>query len=658
MLRILVSIVVLVVFTPVMAEYVENYDDMTVTARPVNSQSLEHITQPVSILTEYELKRKQTISIGETLANEPGVSASDFGQAASRPIIRGLGGPRLTILQDGLSSMDASSVSVDHAVSVNPFQAEKIEVVRGPATLLYGSGNSAGLVNIVTNTIPQEVIPFSTRFDTRYQSALRAPSASFSMQGSPHNNLSLHFDTFYFKSDDYESANDTVLNSAVETQNHNIGASWVGERGYLGFSYGRYESIYDIPFNPEEPDELIFIDLEQDRFNISGELLDPLYGFSSVNLRIGYNDYTHTEFEGPGEPGTVFFNEEWGTRFEAAHDLIGAWTGVIGMQYQTQDFEAIGDEAFVPPVDFDSVGVFIFEDTDWQDWHFEIGGRYEFQNAKPVASSSLTGVEHHAYSVSLGTHWDFYDGYHIALNTSRSQRAPSIEELFASGPHLATETFEVGSVNLSVETANNLDFSIAKTDGHLTWKVSLFANYIEDYIFQAFQDVDNNGISDEVDENGILGAGNLLSIRLQQNNAIFYGFETEARIGFFENDYGQLSSRIFADVVKAELTNGDNIPRIPSARVGAGLEWSNHNYLANLDLIHVLKQNDVAELETKTDGYVLLNAGLSFAITKHSRLHFKANNLLNEDIRRHTSFIKERAPLPGRSFDIGVSLIF
>ncbi len=642
----------------VMADDVREVDDVVVTARPISSQSLEHITQPVKVLKGEELERKQTITIGETLANELGVTSSDFGQGASRPIIRGLGGPRLRILQNGLGSMDVSSISVDHNVSINPFQAEQIEIVRGPASLLYGNGNSAGVVNVVSNRIPDKILPFKAKFHAGYQSALDAGTGAFSVEGSPHDNLAFHIDGLHFESENYDAEQGEILNSEIDTQDVNLGGSFIGSRGSIGLSYGRYQSEYGLTFNPEEPDELVFIDLLQDRFDLAGELKNPLPGFSQANIRVGYNDYTHTEFEGPGEPGTVFNNEEWETRLEMAHNPIGVFNGVVGLQFIDRDFEAVGDEAFVPAVELYSIGGFIFEETDWNDWHFEFGARLEHQSADPVGSATLNEVDHDTYSISFGTHWDFRPGYHLALNTSRSQRAPSLEELFAGGPHLATETFEEGDVNLDEETSNNIDLSLANTDGNITWTANLFLNYIEDFIFLQSLDENNDGEADEVDDERTLGAGDLLLVNYQQQDAIFYGFEFETNIGLYQGNYGNLSSRLFTDYVRGEFTDGGNIPRISPPRVGLGFQWTKQKWSSNLDFIHVFEQDDVAALETDTDGYVLLNAYVQYDVHKNGSVYFRTTNLLDEDARRHTSFIKERAPLPGQSFDVGVNLRF
>lgn len=644
--------------TAVKAEETTELKDLTVTARPAGFQSLEHIAQPATVLAGDELKEKLNIGIGETLANELGVTSSSYGQGASRPIIRGLGGPRLRVLQDGTGSLDVSTISTDHNVALNPFNAEQIEILRGPATLLYGNGASAGIVNIVNNRIPETQEEFSSEMDIRYMSAFGSGSLGFKADGSV-GALGLHFDTALFKSDDYEAESGHILNSAVDTDDINFGGSLIGDRGFIGLSYGRYTSLYEVPFNPEEPDELVFIDQKQKRFDMAGKLNQPLPGFRNINFHGTHNDYTHTEFEGPGIPGTVFVNDEWEGRIEANHKEIGPWSGTIGLQYRNRSFAAVGDEAFVPPTKQRSIGVFIFEDTDWENWHFEAGGRYEFQNVEPTATTGIGEIDHHTYSLATGAIVSLPADVSLGLNISRSQRAPALEELLASGPHLATETFETGDANLDAETSNNIDLGLERETQNGSWKVNLFANYIEDYIFQAFQDVNGDGIADEVDENGILGAGNLQSIQFKQNDAIFYGFEAETRLGLFENHLGKLEARLYGDLVQGKLSNGDDLPRISPARIGLNLDYERHRWNANLDLIHVFEQNNTAELEQGTGGYLMLNMGASYTLpitTMEGTLFIQGSNLLDQDARRHTSFIKDRAPLPGRSATAGLRI--
>ncbi|MCG8325476.1 MAG: TonB-dependent receptor plug domain-containing protein, partial [Thiotrichales bacterium] len=320
-------------------------------------QTLEHIATPFSILSGEELKDKMSNTIGETLSEELGVTASDFGQGASRPIIRGLGGPRLQVMQGGISSMDVSTISVDHNVSLSPFNADQIEILRGPAALLYGNGASAGVVNIVNNRIPEYLGEFETEMNYQYNTALEGNSFAGKVNGST-GNLAFHADLMNLRTLNYEAEVGEILNSDIDTTDVNFGASFIDDWGFLGFSVGRYDSTYGLGFNPEEPDEQVFIDLNQTRVDFAGQLNNPLPWLNNIRLRGANNDYGHTEFEGPGEPGTVFFNDEWEGRLEANHKAFGPWSGVVGVQARTRSFAAVGEEAFVAPTKLTSVGLF------------------------------------------------------------------------------------------------------------------------------------------------------------------------------------------------------------------------------------------------------------------------------------------------------------
>jgi iron complex outermembrane receptor protein len=646
----------------VSANETETLEKITIEARPVGSQSLEYIAQPVSILNNEELARKQTNTIGETLSLEPGVTSSDFGQGASRPIIRGLGGPRLRVLQGGIGSLDISSVSADHNVSVNPMQAEQIEIIRGPATLLYGSGNSAGLVNIVTNRIPDQVPPFSARIGAAVESARFGPETGIRIDGGK-DNMALHLDSYYLNTDDYDAADQTIINSDIETTDHNIGTSYVAENGYLGISYGRYESIYGIPVNPLEPDEQASIDLQQNRYDLAGQIKNPFAGFSQVKLRAAYNDYEHIEFEGPGEPGTFFDNDAFEGRIEMTHELVNNFSGIIGVQYQASEFNSAGDEAFIGQTERNSTGLFMYEDTELNDFRFEFGGRYEHTSNEGslVRRGGSFSPSFDIYSISAGVVWSPLYEYSLGIYTSRAQRAPAIEELFSDGPHLATETYEEGNPRLDEETANNIDLSVTKTGTRWSWKINLFVNYIEDFVFLENLDENSDGIADLVNENRVIGAGDLQLVSYRQDDALFYGSEFETRFHVFKTGRNSLELRLFGDWVKADLVNGDDLPRISPARIGAGLNYQLNHWQSYLDIVNVFDQRNVAPLETETDGYLMMNAGISRPLKLSDfsiDLFIKAKNLLNEDARRHTSFIKDRAPLPGRSFAAGFKLFF
>lgn len=634
-------------------------ETMTITSRPPGSQSLEHTSQPISVLAGEALERRQANSLGETLDREPGVTGNHFGAGASRPIIRGLDGPRVQILQDGISTLDVSTISADHQATVEPFQAEQIEIMRGPATLLYGSGAAGGLVNVVTGRIPEYVPEFEAGMLGQYESANNGKVLGLRARGGI-DELAVHFDSLKRDTHDYEAAEGRVRNSFVETEDINFGTSWVGSRGFFGFSVGRYDSTYGIPIDPGEPDEAAFIDLTQDRYDFAGRLDNPFSGLRSIDFRSGYNDYTHTEFERPGEPGTVFRNKAWETRVAFNHAPIGPLLGAVGLQHRHRDFDATGEEAFVPPAKEQSLALFLFEDTDWHDWHFEFGGRVEHQIIDPDAAAGNGDIDHTVYSVSAGSLWNFTPGYAAGLTISRAQRPPALEELLADGPHLATGTFEIGNTGLSEETSNNLDLSLRKNDGRLTWRTNIFVNYIEDFIFVQEQDLDGDGVADEVDEDGNPG-GELLLANYTQANALFYGVEAEIMYGLFDDARGSLDARLFGDWVRGRLSRGEDLPRISPARLGLGLDYHRGRFQADVEGVYVFAQEDTAPLESKTGDYTLLEAGVGYTLARNparATVFLRGSNLLDEDARRHTSFIKDRAPLMGRSVMAGIRAQF
>ncbi|MGH8659715.1 MAG: TonB-dependent receptor [Gammaproteobacteria bacterium] len=627
-----------------------------------------HIAQPVEVLTGEALRRRQALTIGEMLAREPGISATDYGQGASRPIIRGLGGSRVRMLEGGIGSMDVSNLSPDHAVAIDPLHARQIEILKGPATLLYGSGAIGGIVNIVTDRIPTEV-PDAPHAEAefRYDAATNERAGGGKLDAGIGGNLALHFDGLKRRTSDYDIPGfgsiepqpgerpGELFNSDVDTENVAGGASYIGDRGHLGFAISHYASNYGVPGSGEEAG--VRIDLDQLRYDIEGEVEAPAPGFSLLKMKLGHNDYEHQEIEPSGEVGTDFQNDEYEGRVELLHQPLWGFRGVLGVQIRHQDFEATGEGALTPPVGGRSVGVFWFEDRDWNLWHFEAGARYE--NAR----YDTDDVEHDIYSVSAGAVRNFGDDYSAGISVTRAQRAPSLEELYNDGSHLATATFERGDTALDPETANNLDLTLRKSKGRWTWRVAAFANLIEDFIFADSVDANGDGVADRVDEEGnpVLD-GDLLSLAFVQDNAIFYGAEAETVFGIFEGtSYGELDARLFADYVRGKLTDGDDLPRITPPRFGGGLDYRLGPWSGDFEVIRVAKQTDNASLETETDGYtqIDLGVGYTFGTTPADlTLTLRGTNLLDEEERRHTSFLKDIAPLPGRSVLLTVRASF
>lgn len=646
------------------AQHTHAVEEVIVTARPI-SRDASHIPLPVGVLTGTELQEKVASSLGETLAREPGVSASDFGQGASRPVIRGLGGARVRMLENGIGSLDVSTVSADHAVGIEPLHADQIEILRGPATLVYGSDAFAGLVNVVNGRLPTAAdIPARFQADARYNSALDERVVALRADGSVDEVLGLHFDGLHRDAGDYESGAGEVPNSFLSTDDTSLGIGLTGGRGNFAAALGRYASRYGIPPAPAPAyagaGATPFIDLDQDRVDLAAMVEDPVPGLERTMLRVGYVDYEHTEFEAPRVPGTRFTNNEWESRLELRHRRLGDWNGVFGAHYRNRSFNAAGAEAYVPGTKWRSTGFFAMEEWEFGKVHVELGGRYEHVSANPSDLTGLPSADHDLFSASTGLLWNVADNHGLGLSVTRAQRAPAPEELFADGPHLATGTFEIGSPILDQETSHNVDLSLRRGAGAWTWNLNLYVNAIADFIYQEFTDQDGDGSADRVDEEGAIG-GEFLRVRYAQTDALLYGFEMETRFEIFDDARGHLDFGLWGDWVRARFEGGNNLPRIPPGRVGAGLDWSRAGWHADLALTQVFRQGQAAQLETETGGYSILDLGLRRDFHwsgMESGIYLRATNLLDDTARRHTSFLKDRAPLPGRALTAGISIAY
>ena len=866
----------------------ESIEEIKVTADPL-SEVDAHIIRPVQVLSKEELKSRSIRNVGETVANELGVSSSDFGTGVGRPVIRGLGGSRVQVLENGLSTMDAAALSADHGVPLESVFSQQVEIFRGPATLLFGSGASGGIVNYVNGRI-LDYVPD----DVEAEVALQYETVSDGMTGAGSmnfgaGNFAFHIDGMARNTDDYnipgfgelepgESRRGVLENSSIDTENISGGLSWIGRRGFVGFSVSRYENNYGIQghhhhgdedghlhgmddmdlhddehdhdedeehhddeeeghdhdeeeehhddedehhddeeehhddedehhdeeeehhddedehhddenghhddedehhddedmdhhddeeehhddedmdhhddeeehhddedmdhhddeeehhddedmdhhddeeehhddedmdhhddeeehhddedehhddenghhdddeeghdhdeedgHHDEEDDEHdhdeeeeggVRIDMRQTRYDFAAALDDPFPGLSRIKMRWGFNDYQHDEIEPNGEVATAFDNEEVEGRVEFVHNPIGNWNGVVGFHYRHKDFAAVGAESFVLPSELESVGVFILERTDIGQWHIDLGARFEHQD-----SSAETGAQndYDLFSASGGLNWDYAPGYQVGLSVSHAERAPSIEELYAMGPHLATATFEIGDTNLDKEKSNNVDIYWRKTTGKFTLTANFFYNRIDDYVYKQEQDLNGDGFPDRVAENFDGNPANILDphddeepllVYLSQDDAEFLGFEAETRVRLIENDRDRMSLRLWGDYVEGERSNGINLPRITPWRFGSGLTYSRGAMSASVNYTRVNEQDNTAPLETETSGYHLLDihADYTFRLGGNTvSLFARASNLLDEEIRRHISFVKEQAPLPGRSGIFGLRMSY
>ncbi len=643
------------------------------------------MTTPTAVLEGDELVRRREPTLGETLGNEPGITSSHFGAGASRPIIRGMDGPRVKVLSDGAELHDASTISPDHAVASEPLLATQIEVLRGPSALVYGDGAVGGVVNVLDGKVPTAIPPkgYEGSAELRANTGAREGAGAFSLTGGA-GNLAVHVEGVARDAGDYRVGKGwapdgeptrKVPGSFNRTDTGSVGLSWVGDRGYLGAAYTRQTAKYGLPghnhsfegchthgnhlhcgahdeedghdHGAEEHSDVPVVDLRSERLDIRGELRNPFTGFSALRLRAGVTDYVHDEVE-DGAIATTFKNKAYDTRMELQHEPLAGFKGVVGLQTSQRKFSAIGEEAYVQPTVTRKTGLFALEEyrlNDWYgDWRFEAALRHDRQAAEALASGSAGGTErsHNGTSASLGAVWKFTPGYQVGTSFTRASRAPSAEELYARGLHMATSTYERGNANLRSETSQNIDLSLKKTSGDTTFGISVFRNRISNYIY--------GRTLDEVD--------GLQLLQYSQADATFTGIEGQVRQRVTRN----MGVTLFGDTVRAKLDGGGLLPRIPATRAGVRLDANWNAWEGQVEWVQVARQNRVAAFETATPGYGMLNLGVSYRGQLSSgtpwQVYLKANNLTDRLAYAHTSFIKNAAPLMGRNITVGVKVAF
>ncbi|MGE0485267.1 MAG: TonB-dependent receptor [Gammaproteobacteria bacterium] len=669
-------------------------EEVVVTADPLGHVE-GHLATPVSVLDGRALARQSMRSIGETVGQLPGVNSADFGASVSRPVIRGLGGARVRVLEDGIGTMDVSTISADHGVAIEPVFAHQVEVFRGPATLLYGSGASGGLVNVVNGRIPRVVPDTPTGgLYAHYDTAADGWMGAWQVEAPLSANVAVHADGlrrdtgdldlpgFAAVSPDVDERRGRLLNSATATDNYALGTSWVGERGFVGFDIAYLANSYGVPGGhhhhehegeEENQDESDHggeggptIALQQTRYDTEAALDIGAFGIDRVRTRWGYGDYSHDEIEGDGTVATTFHNEEIEGRLELVLQPLGAFDGVVGLQVGDRIFSANGEEAFVPAAAQNNLAGFVFEKADFGDVHIDAGLRYEHNTARDRAAARATGFN--LLSLSGGATWAYRPGWALGLAVTRSQRAPTLEELFANGPHLATNTFERGSVALGEETAHNVDLSWRRTEGRVHLEANVFYNDIADFVYLAANDANGDGLADRV-EADFLDSGAivdevdaLLLLDQRQRDARLWGFELAVDTTLFEDIRGRLDLRAWSDYVDGELSGGETLPRLPPLRFGLRADWQRGPWSAGFAVTRVTDVSDPAPLETATDGYVMIDADVGYRHTLGTAatldLFARATNLADQTARRHTSFVKDQAPLAGIGGVLGARIEF
>jgi len=677
-------------------------------------QSETDKAQSVTILSEDNLKLQTAPTLGDTLATQPGVAASDFTAGASRPVIRGQADNRVRVLNNGTEVFDVSNISPDHAPSVSTLLSQSIEVVRGPATILFGSGAIGGVVNVTDNLIPveQPAERISGEIDGRFDSADLERSGAMALTLSPFPHFVVHAEGSLLRTDDRsipgfaldrrirseltpEQRHDNgfggnpfgeVPNTFVKTKDFAIGASYVWEKGYIGASYSRYLSDYGVPDDPEAdepgiPPERVHLNVRKDQYNVRSSIVDPLPWFSVANLKFVYTDYKHDEID-DNTVGATFKTRGVDSRIELVHQPIGPFEGSIGSQVFYKELSVLGDEAFLQPNETLAVAGFVFEELKLAQVRLQFGVRVEhdllsIDSSNPELTSLTSASQKHQdflpISGAAGAIYDFSKDWQLTLNLAYSQRAPTSEELFARGPHDATFQFIIGDPNLDVEMNRTVDLSLRRTAGRITGFIS---GYYTDY--DGFIDFNPTGQFEDglqvfvyTPKNATFYGGegrldfHLLPLSITRTsdssdpksvkNVITGGEETS------QKNPNDLYVRVQADYVHAEDSSGEPLPRITPFRYGISLNYESEHWNASIEGWRVDAQNRVAEFETATPGYTFLNASVGYKFQwgrTYNYVYARGTNLLNAEARDHLSFLKEVLPLPGRGVVVGLRTTF
>lgn len=642
-------------------------DEIIVTGSILSAKSNENLVG-VSVLTKEKLERHMSSSLGETLKFEPGISSSFFGPGASRPIIRGQGGLRILLLDNSISSIDASSASPDHAGAVEPAMASRIEVVRGSGLLRYGSAASGGVVNVIDGRIPNRVpdATFTGKARLGLSSVDNGREAAF---GTDINlgkfgtgNLVAHGEAAYRKTDDYdipgfarskrlraldplplnEEDRDTLPNSATKANTIAGGLSYIGQNMMIGGALKDLNSEYGIPGG-----EGSTIRLDQTRFDMNSQFDFAQGPFEKLTITGGYADYQHKEIEASGDVGTVFSNEGGEGRLELVQRANGNWQAAHGLQYKKRDFSAIGEESFVPPTTTTLIGAFTFHEFDFDKWHLEAAGRYE--HVKHVDNANNT-LDFDGLSASVGLDYHLADNLRLGGLFYRTARAPSSEELYSNGPHLATDQYERGNSNLKKEIASGAEISLRYKNGADYFTANVFYTDYADFVYEAFSgDV---FVTDEGDE---------LPISVfTPADAVFKGFEIALgkEIGSWNDWDFSLDGSV--EYVNAELQSGASgpLPRIPPFGATFGLGAVSGDWDLRAEINHASAKDKIAAGELASDGYTLVNAYVTYHINDNMSFRVSLLNLGNEEARQHTSFLKDKLPLPGRNLKASLSVSF
>ncbi len=642
------------------------------------SRDKNDILSGTSVLTAQELNRSLRSTIGETLSRQAGVSATSFGPNASRPVLRGFQGERVRVLSDGIGSFDVSNTSVDHAVIINPLTADRIEVLRGPAALLFGSSAIGGVVNVIDSRIPRTIPKEAFHVDAigTYGSAANEKTGGARFDVPLSDKIVLHFDGNYTKSNDLRvggfvltpalrgaalgsgfadiaqlaTLTGRLPNSAARTWDVAGGAAVITDNGNMGFSISRYDSLYGVPIrystDPAIEAEAVRLNAVQTRFDTRAEI-NPAAGFiEAIKLRGGFADYKHDELEDTGEIGTTFFNQGWEGRLELVQRPKGGWRGAVGAQFFLRNLNIIGAEKFLPKSETQQFGLFTVQSVELGPVRAEAGGRVERSYLSANADADLGNDNLRsaftAVSASLGGSIAVIPGWRLGINAAYTERAPSAEELFANGPHAGTQAFEIGNPNFVKERSSGIEATLRGKGAGYSISASFYYSAFQDFIYES----PTGAVVDD-----------LPVFQFSQADAQHFGAEIEASVKLAQIGGFAISADGIGDFTRAKLKNGGPLPRIPALRLLGGLAAQSDNANARVEVEWVDQQNRVAAFETPTSGYTMVNGSVDFkpfGKDNQTSVTLSANNIFNVNARRHASFLKDYAPLSGRDLRVTI----
>lgn len=637
-------------------------------------------------VVEHQQLAERGATIGDALDGELGVYSNQFGAGSSRPVIRGQEGPRVKVLEHASETADVSTLSPDHAVTVDPILAKQVELIRGPSTLLYGAGTVGGLVNVTDNKIPTEMPEkgYAGQVGLRYNSGNDEKLASAGATVALSDQVAMRIEGLKRKANSYIAPDyghehegewekqRRVDNTFAEGQTVNLGLSWIHDRGFTGISYSNRQDQYGLPGHSHEyeschphDDHLHcdggdnhghtdehdhsghehdeheagpWVDLKSERYDFRTELNHPFNGFEKLRAHASYTDYKHDEIE-DGVAATTFKSQGYDARLELVHNPIADWEGVLGTQYNQQKLNISGEESLLDPTKTQKWSLFALEHRQFGDVHIELGARFDHQNIE--IDSDKKDYDGNAYSVSGAANWAFAPDYKLSLVASHQERLPLAQELYADGKHLATNTYERGNQNLDVEKSNNLELGLHYETDRFDYHVHVYHNWFDSYIYAQTADQFEN----------------FRLVDYTQDKAKFYG--TEAQASYALNDLYKLS--VFGDYVRGKIDNA-NAPRVPAGRLGSKVDVDFSDGWSGLaEYYHVFKQDKITTYEQETDGYNMVNLGVAYAAPAFAdtnyRVYFKANNLLDEQVYQHASFLAN-IPQMGRNFTVGLEFAF